>query len=98
DARMFRLVSLLGMPEGSVGVAAAVTGRGLSDTEAALEQLVEGALVEPLVPDRYRFHDLLRLYARERAEVEESAATRRAGSTGGGGGSVGGSLERAVLR
>jgi hypothetical protein len=56
-AGMFRLVSLLGMPEVSVGVAAAVTGRGLSDTEAALEQLVDAALVEPLMPDRYRFHD-----------------------------------------
>src|SRR4029453_8915073 len=77
-ARTFRLVSLLCMPEISVGVAAAVTGRGLSDTEAALEQLVDAALVEPLGPDRDRFHYLLRLDARERAEVEESAATRRA--------------------
>jgi len=77
-ARTFRLVSLLGMPEVSVGVAAEVTNRGLSDTEAALEQLVDAALVEPLMPDRYRYHDLLRLYARERAEAEESRATRRA--------------------
>ena len=82
-ARTFRLVSLLGMPEISVGVAAAVTDRELSDTEAALEQLVDAALVEPLMPDRYRFHDLLRLYARERAEAEESAATRRAVVTAG---------------
>jgi hypothetical protein len=71
------------MPEISVGVAAAVTDRELSDTEAALEQLVDAALVEPLMPDRYRFHDLLRLYARERAEAEESAATRRAVVTAG---------------
>jgi tetratricopeptide (TPR) repeat protein len=82
-ARTFRLVSLLGMPEVSVGVAAAATDRGLSDTEAALEQLVDAALVEPLMPDRYRCHDLLRLYARERAEAEESAATRRAVVTAG---------------
>jgi hypothetical protein len=81
--RTFRLVSLLGMPEISVGVAAAVTDRELSDTEAALDQLVDAALVEPLMPDRYRFHDLLRLYARERAEAEESAATRRAVVTAG---------------
>jgi tetratricopeptide (TPR) repeat protein len=71
------------MPEVSVGVAAAVTDRELSDTEAALEQLVDAALVEPLMPDRYRFHDLLRLFARERAEAEESTATRRAVVTAG---------------
>jgi tetratricopeptide (TPR) repeat protein len=33
--------------------------------------------VEALTPGRYRFHDLLRLFARERAEAEESADTRR---------------------
>jgi hypothetical protein len=82
-ARTFRLATLLGMPEISVGEAAAVTDRELSDTEAALEQLVDAALVEPLMPDRYRFHDLLRLYARECAEAEESAATRRAVVTAG---------------
>jgi hypothetical protein len=82
-ARTFRLVSLLGMPEISVAVATAVTDRELSDTEAALEQLVDAALVEPLMPDRYRFHDLLRLYARERAEAEEPVATRRAVVTAG---------------
>ena len=82
-ARTFRLVGLLGMPEVSVGLAAAVTDHELSDTEAALEQLVDAALVEPLMPDRYRLHDLLRLFARERAEAEESAATRRAVVTAG---------------
>jgi tetratricopeptide (TPR) repeat protein len=82
-ARTFRLVSLLGMPEISVGVATTVTDRELSHTEAVLDQLVDAALVEPLMPDRYRVHDLVRLYARERAEAEESAATRRAVVTAG---------------
>jgi len=77
-ARTFRLLSLLGMPEISVGVAAAVTDRELAGAEAALEQLADAALVEALTPGRYRFHDLLRLFARERAEAEESADTRRA--------------------
>ena len=35
-------------------------------------------MVEALTPGRYRFHYLLRLLARERAEAEESADTRRA--------------------
>jgi tetratricopeptide (TPR) repeat protein len=77
-ARTFRLLSLLGMPEISVGVAAAVTDRELPDAEAALEQLADAALVEALTPGRYRFHDLLSLFARERAEAEEAAETRRA--------------------
>jgi len=47
-ARTFRLLSLLGMPEISVGVAAAVTDRELPDAEAALEQLADAALVEAL--------------------------------------------------
>jgi tetratricopeptide (TPR) repeat protein len=77
-ARTFRLLSLLGMPEISVGVAASVTDRELPDAEAALDQLADAALVEALTPGRYRFHDLLRLFARERAEAEEAAETRRA--------------------
>jgi tetratricopeptide (TPR) repeat protein len=77
-ARTFRLLSLLGMPEISVGVAASVTDRELPGAEAALDQLADAALVEALTPGRYRFHDLLRLFARERAEAEEAAETRRA--------------------
>ena len=49
-ARTFRLLSLLGMPEISVGVAAAVTDRELAGAEAALEQLADAALLEALTP------------------------------------------------
>ncbi|GGP43737.1 hypothetical protein GCM10010185_14280 [Saccharothrix coeruleofusca] len=38
---------------------------------AALEELVEGSLVEEIKEDRYRFHDLLRLHAREKATAED---------------------------
>jgi len=82
-ARTFRLLSLLGMPEISVRVAAAVTDRELAGVEAALEQLADAALMEALTPGRYRFHDLLRLFARERAEAEESAEKRRAAVSAG---------------
>jgi hypothetical protein len=77
-ARAFRLLSLLGMPEISVGLVAAVIDRGLASAELLLDQLADAALLEPLTPGRYRFHDLLRLFARERAEVEESAEAKHA--------------------
>jgi tetratricopeptide (TPR) repeat protein len=77
-SRTFRLASLLRMPEISVGVAAAVTGREPVAAEGDLEQLADAALLEPLTPGAYRFHDLIRLFARERAEAEESKETRHA--------------------
>ncbi|TWD84907.1 DNA-binding SARP family transcriptional activator [Kribbella amoyensis] len=46
-----------------------------------VDELVEARLVEPFGSpgeDRYRFHDLVRLYAREVAERTESEDTRRA--------------------
>jgi tetratricopeptide (TPR) repeat protein len=82
-ARTFRLLSLLGMPEISVGVAAAVTDRELAGAEVALEQLADAALVEALTPGRYRFHDLLRFFARERAEADESTEKRLAAVSAG---------------
>ncbi|TMR02678.1 tetratricopeptide repeat protein, partial [Nonomuraea turkmeniaca] len=50
--------------------------------EAALERLQDARLLEPAGPDRYQFHDLVGLYARERAhqdlsEEERTTAVRR---------------------
>ena len=73
---MFRLLGLLDMPEISADVASAMTGMAPPAAEAALEQLADTALLEAMAPGRYRFHDLVRLFARERAEDEEPDEAR----------------------
>jgi tetratricopeptide (TPR) repeat protein len=41
-----------------------------------LDRLVEANLVEEVADDRFRLHDLLRLHARQRAELDDLAADR----------------------
>ncbi|MGW2180449.1 ATP-binding protein [Streptomyces sp. NPDC001732] len=69
-ARMFRLLSLVDGPDTGVAGAAQLTGQSLFDAEDTLEELVETGLLGT-DRDRYRFHDLLRLYARGRLRAEE---------------------------
>ncbi|MQA83495.1 MAG: tetratricopeptide repeat protein [Streptosporangiales bacterium] len=82
-ARMFRLVGLLDGPDIGVEVAAALADLSAAQAEAALEHLVDAQLLESPTPNRYQMHDLVRLFARERAhddepEAERVAAVRRA--------------------
>ncbi|GAB7038969.1 MULTISPECIES: ATP-binding protein [Catenuloplanes] len=49
-----------------------------ADPLAALDELVEMGLIEDAGPDRYRFHDLIRLFARDRLRREEPAGARAA--------------------
>ncbi|MFL6071850.1 MAG: BTAD domain-containing putative transcriptional regulator [Mycobacteriales bacterium] len=61
--------ALLGRPDGpdlGLDAAAALLGVPSPDAERVLERLVDRQLVESALPGRYRLHDLLRLYARER--------------------------------
>ncbi|NUT36321.1 MAG: helix-turn-helix domain-containing protein [Hamadaea sp.] len=46
--------------------------------EDLLEELVELGLLQPHGADRYRFHDLIRLFAAQRLHTEEPAETRAA--------------------
>jgi hypothetical protein len=71
-ARLFRLLSLVDGPDAGAAGAAQLTGEPLFDTEDTLEELVETGLLGT-DQDRYRLHDLLRLYARRRLRAEESA-------------------------
>ncbi|WP_069463958.1 ATP-binding protein, partial [Actinacidiphila rubida] len=71
-ARLFRLLALVDGPDVSVAGSARLTGQELFDAEDTLEELVETGLLGSH-QDRYRLHDLLRLYARERLGAEESA-------------------------
>jgi DNA-binding SARP family transcriptional activator len=76
DACLFRLLGLLDLPDVTVPVAAVLLRRPLEAAERALERLVDGHLVETPAPGRYRMHDLLRLFARERCAAEEPEAVR----------------------
>ena len=75
-ARAFRLLGLWQGESISLPAAAALLGVPEDDAADALEVLVDVNLLESPAPDRYRFHDLLRAYAEERAEEEEPAAVR----------------------
>jgi tetratricopeptide (TPR) repeat protein/transcriptional regulator with XRE-family HTH domain len=78
-ARMFRRLGLIPGPDFARGVAAALSEIGPVAAERFLETLVDAHLVEAAAtPDRYRFHDLLRLYSREQAQAEETDLDRKA--------------------
>ncbi|MFE9171038.1 BTAD domain-containing putative transcriptional regulator [Streptomyces kebangsaanensis] len=71
QARAFRLLGLADGPDISLAAAAAVLDLPVDDTEDLLESLVDTSLLESAAPGRYRFHDLVRLYARACAERDE---------------------------
>jgi DNA-binding SARP family transcriptional activator len=70
-ARVFRLLGLWEGASISLPAAAALLGEPEDDVAYALETLVDINLLESPGPDWYRFHDLLRVYATERAQAEE---------------------------
>jgi tetratricopeptide (TPR) repeat protein len=74
--RAFRLLGLWQGPSISLSAAVALFGESEDDTADALETLVDANLLESPAPDRYRFHDLLKVYATERAQDGESEADR----------------------
>lgn len=63
-------------------IAAVLAGIDPEDAVDGLDELVELGLLlpEPEGADRYRFHDLIRLYAAERLRIEEPAGSRAATS------------------
>ena len=77
QARAFRLLGLADGPDISLAAAAAVLNLPLGATEDLLESLVDTSLVESAAPGRYRYHDLVRLYARACAERDEQPPSER---------------------
>ncbi|WP_336208725.1 AfsR/SARP family transcriptional regulator [Nonomuraea sp. LPB2021202275-12-8] len=81
---LFRRLGLLDLPNGFATWTAAVVGElPMSMAEKLCERLVDAQLVQPLGRDaagrqRYDLHGLIRLFARERAYVEEDSDSRRA--------------------
>ncbi|MFJ9441066.1 AfsR/SARP family transcriptional regulator [Kitasatospora sp. NPDC101235] len=82
EARAFRLLALIDSPDIPLAAAAALLGADEYTAEDLAEALVEANMLECFTPGRYRYHDLLRLYAQRQNE--------RIGDTG--------EQEEAVLR
>jgi len=74
--RAFRLLGLVRSPDISLPAAAALLGLCGARAELVLEALVDAHLLDSPEPDRYRMHDLIRLYAAERAAADEDEAAR----------------------
>ncbi|GIG55924.1 SARP family transcriptional regulator [Longispora fulva] len=75
--RAFRALGLLACADVTGEWAAAVLDVDPVDAEWLLEDLAARSLLQRMTPGRFAFHDLLRLYAAERAAAEESPADRR---------------------
>ncbi|HMH90321.1 MAG TPA: BTAD domain-containing putative transcriptional regulator [Streptosporangiaceae bacterium] len=74
-AHVFRLLGVWQGPAISLPAAAALVGQPEDPVADALEILVDAHLLESPAPDWYGFHDLLRVYASERAHAQERAET-----------------------
>jgi tetratricopeptide (TPR) repeat protein len=77
QARAFRLLGLPDGPDISLPAAAALLGLDEDETEDLLESLVDISLLEAPEPGRYRYQDLVRLYARACAERDELPPEQR---------------------
>ncbi|MEO3754178.1 helix-turn-helix domain-containing protein [Streptomyces sp. B6B3] len=76
---LFRLLTLVPGPDFGAEVAASLTALAPADAEAALDELADAGMVEPApAAFRYRYHDLVRLFAAEALEREDAPAVRAA--------------------
>ncbi|MFD6940811.1 BTAD domain-containing putative transcriptional regulator [Streptomyces goshikiensis] len=73
QARAFRLVALAGAADIGVPAAAAAMGVDEATAEVLLESLTDAAMLESAKPGRYGYHDLVRVFARQRAESHDPA-------------------------
>ena len=76
--RLFRLLGLVPGQTFGAPAAAALSGSTVERAERILERLAGAHLLEVRHPGRYSFHDLLRQYARQRAEQDDDQPDREA--------------------
>jgi DNA-binding SARP family transcriptional activator len=81
--RLFRRLALLDLPAFSGWLSATLLDQPLARAEDLLDDLVSAQLIEIAdtgsgVDSHYRFHDLIRVFARERLAAEEPTAERAA--------------------
>lgn len=70
--RLFRLLGLVPGEDVTAPAAAALAGAATAETHADLLELCRVHLIEEHRPGRFRFHDLIRDYARELHRAEDS--------------------------
>lgn len=78
QARAFRLLAVSAGPSLTVPAAAALLALPRDVTQRLLDALADIHLLQHPTSGRYEFHDLLRLFAAERAAEEEAAEERAA--------------------
>ncbi|HEV2372365.1 MAG TPA: BTAD domain-containing putative transcriptional regulator [Streptosporangiaceae bacterium] len=77
-AAMFRLLGIHPGPDISLPAAASLAGISREAARVALGELTRASLLTEPVPGRFAFHDLLRAYATERAQADDSPEARDA--------------------
>jgi DNA-binding SARP family transcriptional activator/DNA-binding XRE family transcriptional regulator len=77
-ARVFRLLGLHPGPDVTVAAAASLAALTTGQTRGLLRELTRCHLLAEPLAGRYAFHDLLRVYAAERAHGQEGEAACRA--------------------
>ncbi|WP_432829983.1 tetratricopeptide repeat protein [Dactylosporangium sp. CA-092794] len=77
-AALYRRLALHPGAEFSAGVAAAVAATIPGCPPGALDRLLQASLLDETEEDRFRYHDLLRVHALDRARTDETDADRRA--------------------
>jgi DNA-binding SARP family transcriptional activator/tetratricopeptide (TPR) repeat protein len=75
-ARMFRLLGLHPGPDISLSAAASLAGLPRAEAGSALRELTRANMVTERQPGRFTFHDLLRVYAADQAERNDSEPDR----------------------
>jgi tetratricopeptide (TPR) repeat protein len=75
-AMLFRRLGLLPVTDARTWVASVLGELDEARTSAALAQLADASLIV-LAEDRFTLHDLVQVYARERADAADEAALRR---------------------
>lgn len=71
--RLFRLLGLIQGRDAAAEACAALLGASLETVQVLLTKLKFANLIEEAEPGRYRLHDLLHEYARERSAAEDPA-------------------------
>lgn len=78
--RLFRLLGLIPLVDATAPTAAVLLDASIETAAGLLDRLAAAHLLGVPRPGRFAFHDLLRLYARERAQLEEPPAELAAGA------------------
>ncbi|MCC3772956.1 NB-ARC domain-containing protein, partial [Streptomyces sp. UNOC14_S4] len=77
QARAFRLLAVPAVPDLPLAAVAAVLGLPGAEAEGLAESLVDASMLQSPAPGRYRYHDLLRDFARGIGDEDRTGALDR---------------------